>query len=150
MGRITRSPPKPRRKFAQEVRVGRQDVDDPWLAELLARIAGAYGFKKRRPFWAYTIFSLTHKEQADELEHHLREHREFRARRQAKERPWPVRVRYEEAARAQHAIIWGLSTGIIRDVVRTYRRERGDCSTHGHPNWVAPGGGAIDWPGQGA
>jgi len=48
-----------------------------------------------------------------------------------------VRLQYEEAAKAQHAVIWGLSTGIIRDVVRTYRRERRDCSTHCHPNWVA-------------
>lgn len=48
-----------------------------------------------------------------------------------------MRVRYEEAALAQHAIIWGLSTGIIRDVVRTYRRERRDCTTHGLPNWIA-------------
>jgi hypothetical protein len=48
-----------------------------------------------------------------------------------------VRLQYEEAAKTQHAVIWGLSTGIIREVVRTYRKERRDCSTHGHPNWVA-------------
>ena len=46
---------------------------------------------------------------------------------------------YEEAAKAQHAVIWGLSTGIMREVVRTYRRERRDCSTHGHPNMMAAG-----------
>ena len=46
-------------------------------------------------------------------------------------------ARYEEAARAQHAVIWGLSTGIIREVARAYRRERADCSTHGYPNMVA-------------
>jgi len=50
-----------------------------------------------------------------------------------------VRLQYEEAAKTQHAVIWGLSTGMIREVVRTYRRERRDCSTHGHPNWVASG-----------
>jgi hypothetical protein len=41
------------------------------------------------------------------------------------------------AAKAQHAVIWGMSTGIIRDVVQTYRRERRDCRTHGSPNWEA-------------
>jgi hypothetical protein len=30
-----------------------------------------------------------------------------------------------------------MSTGIIRDVVQTYRRERRDCRTHGSPNWAA-------------
>jgi hypothetical protein len=119
------------------VRVGHQDVGQPWLVELLARIAGPTGFKRRTPFWAYTIFSFAQKEQADELDHHLREHRDLRARREAKERPCPVRVRYEEAARAQHAVIWGLSTGIIRDVVRVYRRERRDCPAHGSANWAA-------------
>ena len=48
-----------------------------------------------------------------------------------------MRVRYEEAAFAQHAVIWGLSTRIIRDVVRVYRRERSDCSTHGLPRSIA-------------
>jgi hypothetical protein len=57
--------------------------------------------------------------------------------REARQRPCPVHVRYEEAARCQHAVIWGLSTGIIRDVVRTYRQERRDCSTHGSPNLKA-------------
>ena len=137
MGPIIRPPSKPRPKFVHEVRIGHQDVGQPWLAELLARIAGSTGFKKRTRFWAYTIFSFAHKEQADELERHVRDRRELRARIEARARPCPVRLRYEEAARAQHAVIWGLSTGIIREVVRTYRRERGDCSTHGHPNWVA-------------
>ena len=49
----------------------------------------------------------------------------------------PVRVRYEEAALAQYAVIWGLSTGLVRDVVRVYRRERSDCSTHGLPRSIA-------------
>jgi hypothetical protein len=137
VGRVTRPRPKPKPKFVHEVRVGHQDVDQPWLAELLARIAGANGYKKRTPFWAYTVFSFVHKEQADRLERELCDRRELQARREAKARPCPVRLRYEEAARAQHAVIWGLSTGIIREVVRVYRRERADCSTHGHPNWVA-------------
>jgi hypothetical protein len=137
MARITRPRPKPKPKFVHEVRVGCREVDQPWLSELLAEIAGDNGFKKRAPFWAYTIFSFVHKEQADRLEREVRDRRELWERLEAKARPCPVCVRYEEAARAQHAVIWGLSTGIIRDVVRVYRRERADCSTHGHPNWVA-------------
>lgn len=137
MGPITRPSRKARPKFVHEVRVGHQDVDQPWLAELLGRIAGPTGFRKRRPFWAYTIFSFVRKEQAAELERHLRDRRELQARIEARKRPCPVRLRYEEAAHAQHAVIWGLSTGLMREVVRTYRRARRDCSTHGHPNWVA-------------
>jgi hypothetical protein len=137
VGRISRPRPKAKPKFVHEVRVGRREVDQPWLAELLAQIAGDNGFKKRTPFWAYTVFSFVHREQADRLEREIRERRDLEARREAKARPCPVLVRYEEAARAQHAVIWGLSTGIIREVVRTYRRERADCSTHGYPNIVA-------------
>lgn len=137
VGGITRPRPKSKSKFVHEVRVGHQDVDQPWLAELLVRVAGANGFNKRTPFWAYTVFPFVHREQADQLERALRDRRDLQAWREAKARPCPVRVQYEEAARAQHAIIWGLSTGIMREVVRTYRRERRDCSTHGMPNMAA-------------
>ena len=57
--RITRARPKPKAKFVHEVRVGHWEVDQPWLVELVARIAGPNG-KKRTPFWAYTIFSFVH------------------------------------------------------------------------------------------
>jgi len=137
VGRISRPRPKPRPKFVHDVSVGCREVDQPWLAEPLVQIAGANGFKKRTPFWAYTIFSFVHKEQADRLEREIQDRRWLRDRLEAKARPCPVAVRYEEAVRAQHAVIWGLSTGVIREVVRTYRRERADCSTHGYPNMVA-------------
>jgi hypothetical protein len=90
---------------------------------LLDRIAGPQGFKKRTPFWPYTIFSFVKKEQAEELSLCLGRHREVEAKCEVRKWPCPVAVRYE-VARAQHAVIWGLSTGIIRDVVRTYRREQ--------------------------
>ena len=80
MGRITCPRPKPKPKFAHEVSVSRWEVDQPWLAELLAGVAGAHGFKKRTPFWPVTIFSFVHKEQADRLERELRDVRELRAR----------------------------------------------------------------------
>jgi hypothetical protein len=57
--------------------------------------------------------------------------------REARRWPCPVRVRYDQAALAQYAMLWGLSTGIIRDVVRTHRRERSDYSTHGLPRSIA-------------
>lgn len=137
MVRITRRPAGPKLKFVHEVRVRRSEIDQPWFRELLQGIAGATGYKKRTPFWAFTIYSFARKEQADEMELYLGRRRETEERRQAKARPCPVAVRYEEAAKAQHAVIWGLSTGIIGDVIRTYRRERSDCSSHGHPNMVA-------------
>lgn len=137
MGRIPRSPPRHKHKFVHEVRVGHAMVEQPWLRDLLERIAGANGFKVRTPFWAYTVFSFARKEQAAEFNLYVGRNRQAAERRSAQERPCPVAARYEEAASAQHAIVWGLSTGILREVVRTYRRERRDCSTHGHPNMVA-------------
>ena len=137
LGRITPSPPKPKPKFVHEVRVSRSEIDRPWLAGLLDRIAGPRGFKKRTPFWSFTILSFPTKEQADEFSRHLRRHRELEEKRDRQKRPCPVSVRYDQAARAQHAVLWGLSTGIIREVVRVYRRERAECSSHGHPNWIA-------------
>jgi hypothetical protein len=62
---------------------------------------------------------------------------EVAAKLEAKSRPRPVAIKYEEAALAQYAVIWGLSTGLMREVVRTYRRERRDCSTHGMPRAFA-------------
>jgi hypothetical protein len=93
VGRITRPRLKPKPKFVHEVRVGHQEIDQQWLAELLARVAGANGFKKRTPFWAYTVFSFVHKEQADQIERELCDRRELQARREAKARPCPVRPR---------------------------------------------------------
>src|SRR3982751_2728664 len=135
MGRITRQPSKP--KFVHEVQVSRAEVDKPWLNELLARIAGPNGYRKRTPFWAYTIFSFVHQGQADEMRLYVGRHREVAAKLEAKSRPCPVAIKYQEAALAQYAVIWGLSTGLMREVVRTYRRERRDCSTHGMPRAFA-------------
>ena len=137
MGRITRPPSKAKAKFVHEVQVSRAEVDKPWLNELLARIAGPNGYRKRTPFWAYTIFSFVHQGQADEMRLYVGRHREVAAKLEAKSRPCPVAIKYEEAALAQYAVIWGLSTGLMREVVRTYRRERRDCSTHGMPRAVA-------------
>lgn len=49
----------------------------------------------------------------------------------------PVAKRYYRAALDQHAVIWGLSTGIIKDVIRAYRRSRRECSSHGVANFAA-------------
>ena len=50
MGRISRPRPKAKPKFVHEVRVGCREIDQPWLTDLLAQIAGSDGFKKRTPF----------------------------------------------------------------------------------------------------
>jgi hypothetical protein len=137
MGRVTRYPVKPKPKCLHEVTVKHSETRQAWIWEEAARIAGPIGFKKWSPFWAITNIAFDSREKAIELEgllHHWRRENELREMRQ---RPCPVAVRYEEAAKAQHAVIWGLSTGIMREVVRTYRRERRDCSTHGYPNMVA-------------
>jgi hypothetical protein len=105
VGPVTRPRPKPKPKFAHEVSIGRQEIDEPWLAKLLAEIAGTSGFKKEKPFWAYTVFSFAHKEQADGLERGLRDHRYLKgpARGQgaALPGPDPVRRRSPRPARSQ-------------------------------------------------
>jgi len=126
-----------RLKFMYEVRVGRGEIDQPWLKALLDRVTGPQGFRRRTPFWSHTIIAFTTKQEADEFSLYLGRYREVEEKRQRQKRPCPVSVRYEEAARAQHAVLWGLSTGLLREVVRTYRRERRECSTHGHPNKMA-------------
>jgi hypothetical protein len=111
-------------KFVHEVRVGHWEVDKPWLAELLDRIAGPNGYKKQTPFWAYTVFSFVHREQADEMRLYVGRHREAAAKLEAKRRPCPVAIRYEQAALAQYAVICGLSTGLTRLVAVPDRRNR--------------------------
>jgi len=132
MGRITRYPPKPKTKFQHEVRVCHYSYWKTRETELwdeVRRIAGQAGFKKHTPFWAFTVVSFDTEDKAKALDRWLR-------RARFNEGPPPPASsepdRYELAAKAQHAVIWGLSTGIIRDVVRTYRRERRACSTHGY------------------
>ena len=137
MVRVIRLPSKPKPRRTHECRVGRKQAEQPWLWQQVERIAGPSCYKKRSPFWACTIIAFDTNEKAAELERLVRRRSREDELREARQRPCPVRVRYEEAARCQHAVIWGLSTGIIRDVVRTYRRERRDCSTHGMPNWKA-------------
>jgi hypothetical protein len=137
VGRITRCPPKPKLKFVREVRVRRGEIDQPWFPRTARQRCHGNGLQEAHPILGLHGLLVRREEQADEMELYLGRSRETEERRQAKARPCPVAVRYEEAVRAQHAVIWGLSTGIIRDVVRTYRRERRACSSHGHPNMVA-------------
>ncbi len=62
--RITRPAPKPKAKFMHEVRVGHEAAEQSWLWQHVERIAGPRSFRKRTPFWAYTIVAFTTKEQA--------------------------------------------------------------------------------------
>ncbi len=136
MGRITRSPPKAKPRFQHEVRV-RSDEAGPELWREVARFAGPAGYKKRSPFWAFIVVSFG-SEQAATAFRQWRDRRRHEAElRELARRPCPVRARYEKAARDRHAVLWGLSTGIIRDVVRVYRTARRESSTHAGPNMAA-------------
>lgn len=137
MGRVTRQPSRPKPKYLHEVTVKHTETGQAWIWKEAARIAGPIGYKKRTPFWAITIIAFDSDEKAIQMEALLRDWRHDEELRQASKWPCSVRTRYEEAALAQYAVIWGLSTGIIRDVVRVYRRERSDCSTHGLPRSIA-------------
>lgn len=137
MVRITRPPPKPKPKYLHEVNVRFNEAEQAWLQEDVARIAGPIGFKVRKPNWGVRVFQFDTREKAEAFRRRLLRWRHEEELREARKRPCPQRVRYQEAAVRQHAIIWGLSTGIIHEVVRVYRHERMDCSTHGAPNWAA-------------
>jgi hypothetical protein len=137
VGRVTRYSPKPKPKYLLEVTVKHTETGQAWIWEKAARIAGSIGYKRRTPFWAITIIAFCSREKAVQMEGLLREWRHDEELREARRWPCPVRVRYEEAAFAQYAVIWGLSTGIIRNVARIYRRERSNCSTHGLPRSIA-------------
>ena len=125
MGRITRSPPKPRPKLVHEVNVSRTGMKwQTHQAELwaeVARIAGYAGYKQRSPFWAITTVFFDAKEKADGLRAWL--HKEKFSEGREPYRPPPPDP-YNVAAKVQHAIIWGLSTGLIRPVVMAYREKR--------------------------
>lgn len=139
MGRITRSPPKPRPKFSYDVTVPRTGMKWQTHQEELwgevTRIAGNAGYRRRSPFWAVTTVCFDTPAKADELRAWLRAQRfseTFEPRRPA--RP----DSYELAAKIQHAIIWGLSTGLIRPVVQAYRERRRDHGwTHQPANSAA-------------
>ncbi len=136
LGRITRYPPKPKPRFDHEVRVGHRGQWNARQGDLwteVQRIAGPAGFKKRTPFWAFTIVAFDTQEKAAELERWLQVSR-FR---DEPDRRTSEPDRYELAAQMQYAVLWGLSTGLIGQVVKVYRAERRQCSTHGHPNWLA-------------
>ena len=137
MGRVTRYPPRSKPKYLHEVTIRHSKTGQAWIWEKAARIGGPTGYKRRSPFWAITIIAFDSQEKAVRMEGVLRDWRHDEELREARRWPCPVHVRYEEAALAQYAVIWGLSTGIIREVVRVYRKERSDCSTHGLPRSIA-------------
>lgn len=135
--RITLPPQKPKANYVHEVRIHKSEVGQAWLWERVEAVAGPIGFKTWSPNWAVVVVAFDPQEKAAELEGVLRRWRHEEEMREARKRPCPQRVRYEEAAVRQHAIIWGLATGVMREVIRVYRHERMDCSTHGMPNWAA-------------
>lgn len=137
VGRITRSPPKPKPKYLHEVTLGRGEADQAWIWEEAARIASFAGYKKRPRSWASTIVAFDTLEKAAALKRRLDRWRHEQERAKDRLLPCAVNARYREAALRQHAVIWGLSTGHIRPIVQAYRRGRLECSSHGAPNWAA-------------
>ena len=72
MGRITRYPPKPTPKYLHDVTVLHTEGDQAWIWEEAARLAGAMGYKTRKPCWATTLVAFDTREKADELRRGLR------------------------------------------------------------------------------
>jgi len=134
--RITRGPPK----FPHETRVAHRGKWKTHQAELwavVASIAGYAGYWKHSPFWAFTVVAFDTPEKAAELGRWLRKVDFEGDQHDRRREPCRSRAQYKRAAAAQYAVIWGLSTGTILDVVSTYRLYRRDCSSHGMPNWEA-------------
>jgi len=136
MGRITRSPPKPKPKFVHEMRVSAVDADEPWIWEEAAHIGGLMGYK-RRGRWPSIAVLFDTPEKAEEFRRRKELWQREREAARNRLRPCPIALKYEAAALGLHAVVWGLSTGIIRDVVQAYRRARYDCSSHGVANFAA-------------
>ena len=135
MGRITRSPPKPKLKYPHEVSVANHGVVADWMWEEAARIGGFTGYQRKRKSWSNTVVLFDTREKADKL-------RALILRREREEellelRDCAIAVSYRRAALCQHGVIWGLATGHIKPIVLAYRTARGECSTHGSPNWDA-------------
>ena len=137
MGRITRTPPKPKPKYLHDVTVLRSEVDQAWIWEEAARIGGIMGYRQRSRGWAATLIAFDTQEKADQLMRKLRRWRHEQELAEMRRHPCPIAVRYAEAALRQHGVVWGLATGHIRPIVQAYRRARLDCSTHEMPNWNA-------------
>jgi hypothetical protein len=137
MGRVTRSPPKPGLKYEHAVSVSQWGAVDGWVWPEAERAAGIAGYQVETRGWASTRILFDTQAKADEFRYRLKRHREEVERAELRKRPCPVRVAYEKASLGQHAVIWSLSTGIIRDVVQAYRRARLDCTAHGTANFAA-------------
>jgi hypothetical protein len=130
MGRVTRYPAKPKLTFVHEVSVSHTERDEPWCHELLERVAGRDGYKKRTPFWANTMCSFARKEQADQLRLYLERHREVARKLEAKKRP-------VQGAPSRSKPPWrSTPTGLIREVVQSYRRAR--LCAHGPTTTTRP------------
>ncbi|HTR86221.1 MAG TPA: hypothetical protein VMI56_17185 [Reyranella sp.] len=137
MGRITRHPQKPGPKHGHAVDVAEWGHVDEWIWPEAERVAGVMGYQVKKRGWASTRILFDTIEKAREFADRLERHRHDVEIVEARRRPCPIRTRYDQAALGLHAVTWGLSTGVIRDVVQAYRRTRRDCSSHGVANSAA-------------
>jgi hypothetical protein len=95
------------------------------------------GYKWRTPFWAITIIAFDTEEKAAELKGLLRGGVTTKScARRVGGRARCVSATRKPLSRSTPSF-GGLSTSIIRDGRRVYRRERSDCSTHGLPRSIA-------------
>jgi hypothetical protein len=122
MGRITRTPPKPKPEYPHEVTVLHTEVDEVLIWDEATRIGGIIGYKQRSRSWAATVVSFDAKEKADRLMRKLRRWRQEQELAERCRRPCPVAIRYAEAALRQHGVVWGRSTGHIMPIVQAYPR----------------------------
>jgi hypothetical protein len=138
VGRITRSPLNPKPRHLYEVKVSR--LGEKWprhQAELwaVARIAGAAGYKLRRPFWAYDAVAFDTADRAAALEHWLREQRFSEGKPIPAGPPKPAPD--EIASERWLALEWGFATGMAGAVAQAYRERRQEGWSHMPSNYAA-------------
>jgi hypothetical protein len=102
-----------------------------------SRLAGNAGCFIESRGWRGTTIWFDTAEKAEEFSRLQAEWREAWVAAHPRQPVHPLDARYRKAALAHHAIVWGLSSGVLRDVVRAYRRSRYECSSHGVANFAA-------------
>jgi hypothetical protein len=137
VGRITRHPPKPKPKYVHAVNVDIWEAEDPWIWDEVKRIGGLLGYRTRKPNWGCRVLAFDTPEKEQQMRRLLARWRHERYLLELRRQPCRIATAYERAALGQHAVLWGLSTGVIADVVAAYREAWRGCSAHGPANWEA-------------
>jgi hypothetical protein len=97
MGRITRSPPKPKLKYPFEVSVAQHGVVADWIWDEAARVGGFTGYQKKQTGWATKLVLFDTQEKADELRARIWRRRRDEELWALRGQPCPIAIKYRRA-----------------------------------------------------